>query len=238
MVRRSPPGRSLHHFSASAGFTLVELLVVIAIIAILASLLLPVFATARGAARSIACVSNLHQCGLAMDMYAEDYDGLYPYAVDPADRYTPQIWVAVPWFQAQIPYLPWLHEVLQPYAKSRGIFHCPSDTGTLIEDFTGQVLNGTPSMFEKFGTSYLYRTEIAIRHFGPGFFQDPANVNVYMDGSGLWHGSGPSDASIGAGHFYEGNPDLFERRFNVLHGDGHVKDLTFSQVWQEWHTPL
>jgi prepilin-type N-terminal cleavage/methylation domain-containing protein len=238
MVHRSPQGAiQLRRLSVQA-FTLIELLVVIAIIAILAALLFPVFAQARGKARQTACLSNLRQAGLAFAMYASDYDGLYPVAVDPADRYTPQIWAAFPDFEASIPTLPWLHEVLQPYVKSREIFHCPGDTGMMIEDFTGQTLNGTPTMFGKFGTSYLYRTEIALRHAGDATFQTPAELNVYMDGSGLWHGSGPSDLSIGAGHFYEGNPELFGRRIDTLHGDGHVKSLTFSQVWQLWHMPL
>lgn len=60
------------------GFTLIELLVVIAIIAILASILFPVFAQAREKARQAACMSNLKQFGAAFAMYASDYDGLYP----------------------------------------------------------------------------------------------------------------------------------------------------------------
>ncbi|MHB1461754.1 MAG: DUF1559 family PulG-like putative transporter [Armatimonadota bacterium] len=59
-------------------FTLVELLVVIAIIAIMASILLPVFASARESARKAACVSNLKQIGLAISSYTQDYDGDYP----------------------------------------------------------------------------------------------------------------------------------------------------------------
>ena len=60
------------------GFTLIELLVVIAIIAILASILFPVFARAREKARQTSCLSNMKQLGLACSMYAQDYDELLP----------------------------------------------------------------------------------------------------------------------------------------------------------------
>jgi prepilin-type N-terminal cleavage/methylation domain-containing protein len=58
-----------------SAFTLVELLVVIAIIAILAALLLPVLSEVKAKGKQTSCLSNLHQSGFALQMYASDNAG-------------------------------------------------------------------------------------------------------------------------------------------------------------------
>ncbi len=89
-------------------FTLIELLVVIAIICILAGLLLPVMARARERGRLCGCRGNLHQCGLALNMYADDNGDIFPRAETNGNSH------------------PELQEVNDSYMRSRNCWYCPA----------------------------------------------------------------------------------------------------------------
>jgi type II secretory pathway pseudopilin PulG len=64
------------------GFTLVELLVVIGIIALLIGMLLPALGRAREMSKRTACLSNLRNLAQFAFMYANDYRGRLPLAVE------------------------------------------------------------------------------------------------------------------------------------------------------------
>jgi len=106
--------RLLRNRRTVGGFTLIELLVVIAIIAILAAILFPVFAKAREKARQTTCLTHAKELGLAMMMYAGDYDDTLPmsyYYINGAN--------------SSNGYVQW-SGLIMPYTKNMGLFVCPT----------------------------------------------------------------------------------------------------------------
>jgi len=103
-------------------FTLIELLVVIAIIGILAGLLMPALARAKGKANDVKCINNLRQIGIGLTIYTDEYRGKLPFAerqptkpVDPTNVY------------------PRIVDVLSKnLGGSRAVFKCPKDPGEIF----------------------------------------------------------------------------------------------------------
>ena len=103
------------------GFTLIELLLVIAILAILAGILLPVISRTKEAARSAACLSNLHQIGIALQIYVSDNQNRLPVAFDRSTNSAASNGPAI-------------NQVLAVQtAGVSNIFLCPSDRKQLFE---------------------------------------------------------------------------------------------------------
>lgn len=110
-------------------FTLIELLVVIAIIAILAAILFPVFAQAKEAAKKTACMSNMKQIGLGVQMYLTDNDDRMFFRSGSANSRSG----AIPTTNDNR----WWN-LLMPYIKNKDVFRCPSDSiPTASKDLLG-----------------------------------------------------------------------------------------------------
>ena len=154
MTASCSPGRSDRR-----AFTLIELLVVVAIIALLISILLPSLQRAREQAKQTVCMSNMRGIGQAFSMYADEFKGVWPAAVDSMG--TQNRW-PVPFFEARI-----ITEQLYQYDNATGdvlqtgdksIFICPSEVASrTIRDW--RIPNNTVDRVE-IGGSYAYSGEI------------------------------------------------------------------------------
>ncbi len=201
------------------GFTLIELLVVIATIATLSAILFPVFGTVREKARQSACLSNIRQIGISIQMYAQDYDSRYPFGASKADK------LSYPFGASdeidRLADMPILQTILEPYVKPAQIWQCPSDSGVILRAGSSEEpLLSSPSCFSKFQTSYLYRTALPlldIPYEAVGYIkeveQDSTTVDVLWDATGYWHG----------------DKEPREYRWNALRADGHVKNENVGQ---------
>ena len=163
----------------STAFTLIELLVVIAIIGILAGLLLPVITRTKETGRSAACLSNLHQIGVGLQLYVQDNQNHLPMMQDKPTNGVPTLY-------------PSIDRVLLSFTGgSSNVFRCPSDRQQLFE-LTGSsyswnnLLNGQDADHLEVFTNVYPLTQVFLVFDKAKFHQargDERAINwLYADG--------------------------------------------------------
>ena len=98
-------------------FSLIELIIVIAIIGTLFALAIPEYKKFIARARSVACMNNLRQIGVAVGTYLADNDNTFPFIEPNPDD---------PVYDAAYEAKPILTE-LGPYGVTQQLLRCPED---------------------------------------------------------------------------------------------------------------
>jgi prepilin-type N-terminal cleavage/methylation domain-containing protein/prepilin-type processing-associated H-X9-DG protein len=179
-------GRRHGRLRGGGAFTLIELLVVIAVVAILAALLLPALAQAKGRAQAIACMSNIKQLSLAWFLYTDENDDrLVNNHGKPQTASDRNTWAnnVLDWSASDDNVNPKFltDSLLGPYTgSSAAIFKCPSDrsnsdAGPRNRSVAMNAMVGDPGILTNvFNPDY-------VQFFKSSDITRPADIFVFLD---------------------------------------------------------
>jgi prepilin-type N-terminal cleavage/methylation domain-containing protein len=192
---RVEPSEGANILVRTSAFTLIELLVVIAIIALLAALIFPAFSRAKESGKGAACISNLRQIGIALQVYVQENNNRLPVMRDKSWTTTND--------------LPSPDQAISNQLGNIRVLLCPSDKWPNGQQKPLPQLGET--YFEQTGCSYSWNSllngEDADRLTALGLRFDPHQIPLMFDKETFHAARG------------------VKKGVNYLYADSHIKNL-------------
>jgi len=216
------------------GFTLIEMLVVIAIIGILASLLAPSLNSAMGSGRSLKCLSNLKNLGIAGKLYSEGNNNQWPllYTGDWAMAYIHNKQF-LDLYMGNLPFATTMHNGVE---VASGNYVMPPQYLCPENDY--QLTNGLAYSFQGYPMSRQGFADVGLALWAPGFsyklsqVKQPSRKLVHLDGKN-WHMTytyaNPANATATYGVNYIHNKDTYA---NAVFFDLHAESMGVSELYE------